>query len=87
MLQGRATGSSWCHLTSERLPQVGHSRLRMALGAPSTGIAWMVLRESLVLVAAGVTAGVGTVVLLAGRLVASRRVPISRPDAPRASTP
>ena len=58
----------------------------MALGAPSTGIAWMVLCESLVLVAAGVTAGVGTV-LLAGRLVASRRLPISRPDAPRASTP
>ena len=35
----------------------------MALGAPSTGIAWMVLCESLVLVAAGVSAGVGTVAL------------------------
>ena len=44
--------------------------VRMALGASSTGIAWLVLRESLVLVAAGVAAGVGTV-LLAGRLVAS----------------
>jgi len=42
----------------------------MALGAPSTGIAWMVLRESMVLVAAGVAAGVGAV-LLAGPLVAS----------------
>ena len=48
----------------------GEFGVRMALGAPSTGIAWMVLRESLVLVAAGVAAGVGTV-LLAGRLVAS----------------
>ena len=44
--------------------------IRMALGASSIGIAWMVLRESLVLVAAGAAAGVGTV-LLAGRLVAS----------------
>ena len=44
--------------------------IRMALGAPSAGIAWMVLRESLLLVAAGVAAGIGTV-LLAGRLVAS----------------
>ena len=42
----------------------------MALGASSIGIAWMVLRQSLVLVAAGAAAGVGTV-LLAGRLVAS----------------
>ena len=51
------------------------SRLRMALGAPSTGIAWRCCASPLVLVAAGVTAGVGTV-LLAGRLVASL---ISRP--------
>ena len=85
MLQGRATGRSWCH-DLRSAPPGRSSRLRMALGAPSTGIAWMVLCESLVLVAAGVTAGVGTV-LLAGRLVASRRLPISRPDAPRASTP
>ena len=48
----------------------------MALGAPSTGIAWMVLCELLV-----PPAGVGTV-LLAGRLVASRRLPIS-PGPPR----
>ena len=50
--------------------RTGEIGVRMALGAPSTGIAWMVLRESLVLVAAGVAAGVGTV-LLAGPLVAS----------------
>ena len=50
--------------------RTGEFGVRMALGAPSTGIAWMVLRQSLVLVAAGVAAGVGTV-LLAGRLVAS----------------
>ena len=42
----------------------------MALGAPSKGIAWMVLRQSLVLVAGGVAAGPARV-LLAGRLVAS----------------
>ena len=50
--------------------RTGEIGVRMALGAPSTRIAWMVLRESMVLVAAGVAAGVGTV-LLAGRLVAS----------------
>ena len=50
--------------------RTGEIGIRMALGAPSTGIAWMVLRQSLVLVAGGVAAGVGTV-LLAGRLVAS----------------
>ena len=87
MLQGRATGSSWCHLTSERLPQVGQA----GSGWPSAhrrdghrldGAARVAGARR----AAGVTAGVGTV-LLAGRLVASRRLPISRPDAPRASTP
>ena len=50
--------------------RTGEIGVRMALGAPSARIAWMVLRESLVLVAAGVAAGIGTV-LLAGRLVAS----------------
>ena len=50
--------------------RTGEIGIRMALGAPATGIAWMVLRESLVLVAAGIAAGVGAV-LLAGRLVAS----------------
>ena len=55
------------YTVTRRTNEIG---IRMALGAPSTGIAWMVLRESLVLVAAGVAAGVGTV-LLAGRLVAS----------------
>ncbi len=49
--------------------RTGEFGVRMALGAPSTDIAWMVLRESLTLVAAGVAAGVGAV-LLAGRLVA-----------------
>ena len=50
--------------------RTGEFGVRMALGAPATGIAWMVLRESLALVAAGVAAGVGAV-LLAGPLVAS----------------
>ncbi len=48
--------------------RTGEIGIRMALGAPSTGIAWMVLRESLVLVAAGVVAG-GGAVLLVGPLV------------------
>ena len=55
------------YTVTQRTNEVG---IRMALGAPSTRIAWMVLRESLVLVAAGVAAGVG-MVLIAGRLVAS----------------
>ena len=55
------------YTVTRRTAEIG---IRMALGAPATGIAWMVLRESLVLVAAGVAAGVGAV-LLAGRLVAS----------------
>ena len=58
--------------TSLTLVVVGRTEIgvRMALGAPSTGIAWMMLRESLALVAAGVAAGVGAV-LPAGPLVAS----------------
>ena len=55
------------YTVTQRTGEIG---VRMALGAASTSIAWMVLRESLVLVAAGVAAGVG-IVLLAGRLVAS----------------
>ena len=55
------------YTVTQRTGEIG---IRMALGAPSSAIAWMVLRDSLVLVAAGVAAGVGTV-LLAGRLVAT----------------
>ena len=55
------------YTVTRRTNEIG---IRMALGASSIGIAWMVLRQSLVLVAAGAAAGVGTV-LLAGRLVAS----------------
>jgi len=50
---------------ARRTPEIG---LRMALGAPQTVVRWMVLRESLVLVALGVAGGVpaalaGTAVL------------------------
>ena len=40
---------------SQRVPEIG---LRMALGAARTGIAWMVLRQSLILAAAGLAAGI-----------------------------
>jgi ABC-type antimicrobial peptide transport system permease subunit len=52
---------------TQRTNEIG---IRMALGAQASGVARMVMRESLVLVVVGVVAGVGGV-LLAGRLVAS----------------
>ena len=50
--------------------RTGEIGIRMALGAQSSGIARMVLRESLAVVVVGIAAGTLTV-LLAGRLVAS----------------
>ena len=44
------------HLTSQRLPEMA---VRMALGASAAGVRWLVLRQSLGLVAIGVLLGVG----------------------------
>jgi predicted permease len=52
---------------TQRTNEIG---IRMALGAEASGVARMVMRESLVLVVVGVAAGVGGV-MIAGRLVAS----------------
>lgn len=52
---------------TQRTNEIG---IRMALGAQASGVARLILRESLVLVVVGVVAGIGGV-LLAGRLVAS----------------
>jgi predicted permease len=53
------------YLTSRRVPEIG---VRMALGATPHGVQWMVLRESLGMLAAGVAVGV-TGALAAARLL------------------
>jgi ABC-type antimicrobial peptide transport system permease subunit len=52
---------------AQRIPEIG---IRMALGAERRGVAWMVLRQSLWLAAAGLAAGVAGA-YGAARLVAS----------------
>jgi predicted permease len=56
------------HGVARRTNEIG---IRMALGAQGGNIAWMVLRETLVLVLMGLALGVATA-LLAGRLVSSQ---------------
>jgi ABC-type antimicrobial peptide transport system permease subunit len=52
-------------LTGQRVPEIG---LRMALGAGAGQVMWMVLRESLVMIFAGVAVGV-LGALAAGRVL------------------
>jgi predicted permease len=44
------------YLTSQRVPEIG---VRMALGATAPQVMWMVLRQSLKMIAAGIIVGVG----------------------------
>jgi ABC-type antimicrobial peptide transport system permease subunit len=51
----------------------------MALGAARTGILWMVLRETLVLVTAGIVIGI-PVALVAARLISTQLYGLSSAD-------
>jgi predicted permease len=53
------------YLTGQRVPEIG---VRMALGASAGEVMWMVLRQSLAMVAAGVGVGIAGA-LVAGRLL------------------
>ena len=53
------------YLTSQRVPEIG---VRMALGATAGNVLWMVLRQSLVMIAAGAAVGLGGA-FAAGRLL------------------
>jgi predicted permease len=66
------------HNVVRRTNEIG---IRMALGAMRNNIAWMVLRESFVLVAAGLVIGV-PVALLAARLISSQLYGLSPGDPP-----
>ncbi len=67
------------HLTGERVPEFG---VRMALGASSADIVWLVLRESLLIIVAGV--GIGALSSVATERVLRRLVPVAQ--APLSST-
>ncbi|HEY2495990.1 MAG TPA: ABC transporter permease [Candidatus Angelobacter sp.] len=58
------------YLTSQRIPEIG---VRMALGASAANVMWLVLRQSLAMIFAGVIAGI-IAALMAGRLL-ERLVP------------
>ncbi len=64
------------HGVARRTNEIG---IRMALGAKGGNIAWMVLRETLVLVAAGLVLGV-PVALLSARLIATQLFGLSPTD-------
>jgi predicted permease len=53
------------YLTSQRVPEIG---VRMALGASAGEVMWMVLRQSLAMISAGVVVGVAAA-LAAGRVL------------------
>jgi predicted permease len=65
------------YLTSQRVPEIG---LRMALGASAGGVMWMVLRQSLGMIAAGI--GLGIWAALAAGRVLERLVVGVRPTEP-----
>lgn len=61
------------YLTSQRVPEIG---VRMALGASAGEIVWLVLRQSLVMISVGVTAGAlaaGAAIRVLTRLVEGAR--------------
>lgn len=64
------------YATSRRANEIG---LRMALGAERGNVIWMVLRETLLVVAAGIVIGSGFA-LVATRLVASMLAGLSAND-------
>ena len=65
------------YLTSQRVPEIG---VRMALGASSGAVLWMVLRQSLGMILMG--AGVGTAAAAAAGRVIERLVDGMRPAGP-----
>jgi ABC-type antimicrobial peptide transport system permease subunit len=64
------------HAVARRTNEIG---IRMALGAARTGILWMVLRETLVLVTAGIVIGI-PVALVAARLISTQLYGLSSAD-------
>jgi putative ABC transport system permease protein len=67
------------YLTSRRVPEIG---VRMALGASSGNVLWMVLRQSLVMILVGV--GVGAIAAVAAGRVMERLVDGMEPTGPQA---
>ncbi|MDP8979357.1 MAG: ABC transporter permease [Acidobacteriota bacterium] len=65
------------YLTSQRVPEIG---VRMALGASGREVLWMVLRQSLTMIAIGV--GVGIAAALAAARLLERLVAGMRPTEP-----
>ncbi|MGC1090302.1 MAG: FtsX-like permease family protein, partial [Candidatus Acidiferrum sp.] len=57
------------YLTSQRVPEIG---IRIALGARRSGVIWMVLRQSLGMIFAGIL--IGTVAALAAGRILQRLV-------------
>jgi putative ABC transport system permease protein len=64
------------YLVSRRTREIG---IRMALGASASSVLWMIVREALLLIAAGSIAGI-TTATLAGRLLSSYLFGVSAAD-------
>jgi predicted permease len=69
------------YLTGQRIPEIG---VRIALGATARGVAWLVLRQSLVMIFGGVAAGI--IAALAAARVLERSVTGVRSVEPLAFT-